>query len=83
MESEGDDKFTSGFMPMHNHTMQKAFETVANYQSDKAKDMFGFRRNTFQNNHTNSSVLSQNKGPLLGLDRIEKRSNDSAQRTSP
>lgn len=43
-ESEDDDKFTSGFLPP---TMKAAFATFADYQSSKAKDMFGFRRNTF------------------------------------
>ena len=39
--------------------MKAAFLTVADYQSgDRAKDMFGFRRNTFQNT---SSVLSASK----------------------
>ena len=49
--------------------MKAAFLTVADNQSfDKAKDMFGFRRNTFQNT---SSVLSASKSgaPTLGLDR--------------
>ena len=51
--------------------MKAAFATVGDFQSaDKAKDMFGFRRSTFQNT---SSVLSDSKGgPVLGLDRVNK-----------
>ena len=81
MESEEDDKFSTRFPPAYNPQMKAAFLTVADYQSaDKAKDLFGFRRNTFQNT---SSVLSASKSgaPTLGLDRKQDSDIKSSLRT--
>ena len=67
LESDEDEKHNSKFPPPFNQTMKAAFQTVTDYNSgDKAKEMFGFRRNTFQNTN---SVLSETKTPLLGVDR--------------
>lgn len=86
MESEGQDtKHTSSrlAMPM-SQTMKAAFQTVANYPSgDKAKEMFGFRRSTFQNTN---SVLSDAKGggpSMLGLDRKQNEVTPSNSNSKP